>query len=112
MGKTFTLWATILSWADADTARGYLSLGFDCYLGSIGHPIRMRSALIQAPELKTPEGIAALRFVEQLVPPGEYPVISYKPDNYGRPLVDYMLPGNWLFSQALLQAGHARPYKR
>lgn len=112
-GKTFELWATVVAWHDGDTAYGWLDQGYWTYRGAAGKPIRMRCALIAAPELDEDGGIDAREYAKQLAPPGEYPCRAYKPDpdSFGRPLVDLMLPDGRLFSAAMLESGHASVYR-
>lgn len=112
MPKTFVLWTTVLRWVDGDTYAGFIDQGFNDFLGSIGNPVRCRLALINAPEIRTDAGVAALRYAEQIAKPGEYQCISYKPDEYGRPLVDLALGDGRMFSEAMIQAGHAVVYRR
>jgi endonuclease YncB( thermonuclease family) len=107
--KTFTMWALVVRWVDGDTFAGVLDQGLYTYRGSLSSPIRMRCAIINAPEIKTPTGPLAKAYAEELAPPGEYPCLSYKPDEYGRPLVDLLLPGG-RFSDLMLAAGHATVY--
>lgn len=110
--RRFMLWVSLLRWHDGDTFMAVVDQGFWTYRGRVDKPIRVRCALIQAPELGTTEGPAALAFANSLAPPGEYPVWSYKPDpdNYGRPILDLILPDTRLFSAAMLAAGHAVRY--
>jgi endonuclease YncB( thermonuclease family) len=70
-------------------------------------PIRHRCWGINAPELKTgAPGSAARDFAASIAPPGVYEAVSYKPDDFGRPLVDLVLPTG-LFSETMISAGHA-----
>jgi len=110
--KRFQLWVKILDWHDGDTAHAVLDQGYWTYRGATDKPVRVRCALINAPELDTPAGPPARDFAAQLAPPGDYPCWSYKPDpdNYGRPLLDLILPDGRLFSTVMLEAGHAIPY--
>lgn len=112
--KRFQLWTTVVAWIDGDTYRGVVDHALWKYTGQINKPVRVRCALIAAPELNEGGGIAARDYAEQLAPPGEYPCWAYKPDpdNFGRPLIDLILPDGRLFSGAMLDAGHAGPYTR
>lgn len=112
LARTYTLWTTILRWVDGDTYSGFISLGFHTYLGSVEDPIRIRCALIQAPELKAAGGTSAKAHAEEIAPLGERQCVSYRPDEYGRPLVDLILPDGRLFSDVMLESGHAVPYVR
>jgi endonuclease YncB( thermonuclease family) len=81
------------------------------YRGRLDKPIMFRCALIDAPELPTPEGLAALDYARSIVPLGEYACVSTGLDEYGRPLLD-LITERGLFSDAMLGSGHAVPYKR
>lgn len=86
-------------------------------------PLRHRCALIQAPELEKelvsnpagqplPGRLALLRAVE-LAPPAVYDCFTFKSDdNFDRPLVDLILRDGTRFSDAMLKAGHAKPFRR
>jgi endonuclease YncB( thermonuclease family) len=108
--KTFRLWAQVVRWVDADTCHAVIDQGFYTYRGRESKTVSCRCTLINAPELPTPEGQAAFDYACKLVPLGEYECISYKPDEYGRPLIDLILPDGRLFSAAMLAAGMAVPY--
>ena len=110
MAKTFILWVTLIRWIDGDSFYAVLDLGMRTYLGRTDKPISIRCALINSPEMSTPGGLPAKVYAEQVAPPGEYRCVSYKPDNYGRPLVDLELPQG-MFSQIMTNAGFAEPYK-
>jgi endonuclease YncB( thermonuclease family) len=109
-GKQFGLWIQVIDWFDGDTLHGVCDLSSHVYLGSCAHPIRFRCSEINAPELHDPGGVEARDFAAQLVPPGEYPCWSTGLDNYGRPLIDIILPNGELFSQAMVESGHAVKY--
>lgn len=93
---------------DGDTVVCDLSLGYGVWL--MARPVRL--AGIDAPELPTPEGIAAKRALESMV--SESPSILFFPDSrerkdkYGRFLG--RLVGKEDFAPALVRLGHARPY--
>jgi endonuclease YncB( thermonuclease family) len=108
--KVFVLYTTVLRWIDGDTYSGVLDLGMRTYQGTHTKPVAVRCALINTPEMSTPEGLPAKVYAEHIAPPGEYRCVSYKPDNYGRPLVDLELPQG-MFSQLMISAGHAVLYK-
>ena len=119
MTKHFQLWCTVERWHDGDTFYGVVDQAYWTYRGRDTRPIRCRAALIQAPELvmagqPNPAGADALGFAAQLAPPGDYPCWAYKPDpeEYGRPLLDLILPDGRLFSEVMLTSGHAVPYRR
>jgi len=110
--KTFQLWVQVLDWHDGDTFHGILDHGCFIYRGTVAKPLRYRCALINAPELDTSTGPAARDYANLIAPPGEYACISTGIDTYGRPLLDLMLSGGFLFSEAMMAAGHVVPYKR
>jgi endonuclease YncB( thermonuclease family) len=110
-GKTFGLWVEVFDWYDGDTFHGVLDHGCRLYRGASGAPERFRCALIDAPELHDDGGQAALSAAMLLAPPAKYPCVSTSLDTYGRPLLDLQLPNGWLFSAAMIHAGHAVPYK-
>lgn len=119
--KTFGLWAAVWRWHDGDTFLGVLDHGLGWFQGAglkiefdsiVIEPIRHRCWGIDCPELKAdrrpnPAGIAARVRAETLVPPGLYPAMSYKPDDFGRPLVDLVLPDGRLFSEVMIEDGFA-----
>lgn len=105
----FQLWVEVFDWYDGDTCHASVDLSCHVYLGTRDHPVRIRCAHINAPELSTKEGPAAKKYAQQLAPAGRYPCISTGLDNYGRPLLDLELPDGRLFSQAMLDAGQAVP---
>jgi endonuclease YncB( thermonuclease family) len=116
--KTFQLWVSVIDWHDGDTWHGVVDQALWTYRGRDSKPVRCRAALIQAPELVVAgrldeRGLAARDFAATLAPPGDYPCWSYRPDpeNYGRPLLDMILPDGRLFSAAMIAAGYAVPYK-
>lgn len=112
MAKTFQLWVLVLNWYDADTFHGVLDHGCFIYRGTVAKPLRYRCSGIQAPELHTPAGPAALDYAKSLALPGEYPCMSTGIDTYGRPLLDLLLPNGFMFSEAMLTAGMATVYRR
>lgn len=109
--KTFRLWVTVIRWIDGDTFTGVIDQGYYTYKGRETKPIRIRCAIIQAPEMKQAGGPTALLYASEMAPPGEFECISYKPDEYGRPLLDLILPDGDLFSARMLAAGQAIRYK-
>ena len=111
MPKTFQLWVQLVTWRDGDSFRGVLDQGCFTYRGRLDKPIMYRCSLIDAPELPTEEGLAALEFARRMVPAGEYACISTGLDVYGRPLLD-LVTERGLFSEVMLGAGFAKPYKR
>lgn len=132
-GKSFQVWAAVDSWHDGDTFFGVVDQGYGEFrarrliLPDGGPPqlvpMRVRCALIDAPELKVngqpnPAGADALAYAVVLAPRGLYPCVTYRAteasedsDNFGRPLIDLILPDGRRFSEAMLNAGHAVPYR-
>lgn len=111
MPKTFQLWVQLVRWVDGDTLTGVLDCSNHIYLGRLDKPIRYRCSLIDAPELPTAEGLAALAFAQSIAPIGEYACLSTGLDEFGRPLLD-LITGSGLFSTLMLGSKHAIPYKR
>lgn len=111
--KQFRLWVTVVSWVDGDTFRGVLDHGCRIYTGSHSKPPRFRCGLIDAPEIGDPTGagVEARRAAERFAPPGEYECVSTGLDNYGRPLLDLLLPDTGRLSKAMLEGGYAEPYR-
>jgi endonuclease YncB( thermonuclease family) len=111
MAKFFQLWVTLVDWRDGDSFHGVLDQGCFVYRGRLDKPIMYRCALIDTPELPTPEGVAALEYARRIVPPGEYPCISTGLDEYGRPLLD-LITHEGRYSDIMLGTGHAKRYRR
>lgn len=113
--KEFRLWVRVLRWVDGDTFTGVLDQGYLTFCGRESDPVRFRCALINAPETKgdtLKAGLAAWTYAHELAPEGDYPCQAFKQDEFGRLLVDLILPDGRLFSDAMLTAGHAVPYTR
>lgn len=125
---TFQERVAVSRWHDGDTFYGVLDQGVGIFRGGglridpasgevVVVSIRMRCALIQAPELMVdgrmnPAGQDALNYAKFLVAPGVYPCITYKADDvFDRPLVDIILAEEMLFSSEMLAAGQAVPYR-
>jgi endonuclease YncB( thermonuclease family) len=104
-----TVWtvpATILRWLDSDTAECELDLGF-----AIFHRAKVRIDGLNAPELNTPEGQKALAWTRAFLPAGLKVIVTSRQwDKYGRVLGTLRLPDGSDYGQALIAAGHARPY--
>jgi micrococcal nuclease len=103
--------AKIASVYDGDTLRADIDLGFGTWIAR--QNIRLYG--IDAPELGTPDGLAARDWLRNLLPVGtDIVLITYKDkgDKYGRYLGDIYLPPDLVTSlnQKLIDAGHARPY--
>jgi endonuclease YncB( thermonuclease family) len=112
VAKTWQIWVTVYDWHDGDSAHCSADLGCRVYIGSQAHPALLRCALINAPELSTgAPGQAATAYATHIAPPGEYPALSTGLDNYGRPLIDLVLPNGRMFSDEMLESGHAVRYR-
>lgn len=80
--RKWTVPATVIDVVDGDTIRLQLDLGWN-----VTYTARARIAGINAPEIKTPEGIAAKQYAQTVLKPGdEVTFISHSLDKYGRPL--------------------------
>lgn len=93
---------------DADTLVATCDLGWQIrWVGKV------RLLGVDAPELFTPEGLAAKAFVEGLLPPGAgFVLASQKLDSFGRSLGLVWLPDGSELGARLIEAGHAVPYDR
>lgn len=125
MSRDFQVWVGITGWYDGDTCYGVLDQGVNVYragdisvqlVGGVWQvvlkPWRHRIALIQAPEIGTAGGPAAKAYAEHLAPPGLYRCHTYKDtEEYGRPKIDPILTDGRRFSDAMLAAGMAIPYR-
>lgn len=105
--------ATIVEGHDGTGAYDGDSIHIDIDLGFRAHWIGLaRLSGIDAPELPTPEGIAARDFLRGLLPVGTVVVVdSWELDKYGRPLLDVYRrsDGKWV-NEEMLTSGHAVPY--
>lgn len=89
MARKWTVPAIVLNVVDGDTVRVQLDLGWH-----ITYTTRVRVAKINAPELKTPEGVTAKAYAQTLLKPGdEITFVSKGFDKYGRPLGDIIFGG-------------------
>jgi endonuclease YncB( thermonuclease family) len=97
---------------DADTLILHIDLGMHVWQ----HDVRIRAAGLNAPELSTVEGSAALRWVidwfGQHCPDGLLTVKTQKDrnDNYGRLLGTITAPDGACLNTELLATGHAVPW--
>lgn len=103
---------------DGDTIVCDIDLGFNIVLTDR----HVRVAHIDAPEKNTPEGKAAIRYLEyMLTPVTENGFTKYKPeivldimqhkaDKYGRLLAEVTIDGRRL-DKSMVEDGHARPYE-
>lgn len=98
--------ARVVRVIDGDSFHADIDLGFKMWLRQT-----VRVAGIDAPEKGKPGGAEARKFLEGLLP--EYKLVQLKtskPDKYGRVLAEVTVNGQSL-AQALVAAGHAKPYR-
>jgi len=80
----YTFKATVERVIDADTLLVHVDCGFETWTRQ-----RLRFRGIDAPEISTPEGQRAKRFIESRIKPNDFVVIkTYKSDKFDRYLVD------------------------
>ena len=92
---------------DGDTYRFFVWTGFTTYTAV---DVRLWGA--NAPELSTPEGQAALEFVDVLMPPGTQVLLTPERDfvmSFARFVCRVTLPDSSDLAAVLVQAGHAVP---
>lgn len=101
--RSWTVPAIVLAVVDADTVHLRLDLGWRIYFEA-----RCRIAGMNAPELSTPEGVAAKEYAQRQLPVG-LPIVfnSHSLDKYGRPLGAISVNGQD-YTTAAIAAGHAR----
>lgn len=101
----YTYAATIRRVIDGDTYELDVDLGLRVHLHA-----RIRLDGVDCPEQSTPQGVAATEHARGLLPEGARVVVATaKPDKYGRTLASVWVAGHNV-AQALIEAGHARPY--
>lgn len=100
--------AVVLNFHDGDTCRIDVDLGFGIH--ATGFSCRIYG--INAPELRTAEGIAALAAANDLCPPGTLvKVLSHSWDKYGgRFDGELTLPDGSDFAKHMIDQGQAVPY--
>lgn len=99
----WTVPATVLRVVDGDTVHLDLDLGW-----GIGIEKNCRILGINAPEMNTPEGVAAKAYASTLLTVGDIVVfLSHQLDKYGRPLGEIKRNGED-FAAQMLAAGHAK----
>jgi endonuclease YncB( thermonuclease family) len=105
----------IIRWIDGDTciveAEGR-QFPWDEYPVKGKH--RLRCIGYNCPEVKTPQGLAALNHVRILAPEGQFIYAKHGPrrlDKYGRWLAELIHtdPNRPQLAQAMISVGHARP---
>lgn len=100
----WTVPATVLRVVDGDTVHLDLDLGWD-----VGIKKNCRVLGINAPEMNTPEGVAAKAYASMLLNVGDAVVFtSHRLDKYGRPLGEIKYDGGGDFATNMLTAGHAK----
>ena len=100
----YTYRAAVEKVIDADTLWARINLGFRI---SVRQKLRLRG--LDAPELNTPEGQKAKKFVEaQLKPAATLIITTTKPDKYDRYLSDIWI-GDVNLNKLLLEQGLAKP---
>lgn len=90
---------------DGDTIDVEIDLGFD-----IWHKVRLRLAHIDAYELSTDMGKKARDYVKEALEGQMVEITTYKPDKYGRYLVEVFVKGNSV-NKNLVDIGFAKPYE-
>ena len=108
--------AVVTDWHDGDTCHVNLDLGFAVYIYGHdldGKPIFSCRVLgINAPELATDAGKAALATAQKLCPPGTHvSVVSHSFDKYGGRFDGAItLPSGVDFATAMVAANQAAPW--
>lgn len=100
--------ATVVRHVDGDTTHVAVDPGFDLEIR-----LTVRWAGLDAPELSTPEGKAALAWVESTMPVGSRVLLRTRKDHrekFGRYLGTFILSDGTNVNEALIAAGHAVPY--
>jgi endonuclease YncB( thermonuclease family) len=106
----------VRDWRDGDTCHVDLDLGFGVILTARDLDgkgvLSARIFGINAPELNTDAGKAALAYASQVCPPGtKVTVVSHGWDKYGGRFDGALtLPDGRDFAQAMIAAGQAVPY--
>jgi len=113
--QMYTYRCKIVKIVDGDTVDVDIDLGFGTWI----HNERVRLNGIDAPESRTSDkvekkfGMAAKARVQELLPVGDYFVITTKLSNekYGRTLGNFLLGDIYTtVSSTLIEEGHAVPY--
>lgn len=100
--------AVILDHHDGDTSHVLVDAGFDLDIH-----LTVRWFGVNAPELSTPEGKAALAWVNQQLPPGGrclFKSAKDPRDKYGRYLATFFTIGGVNVNELLVSTGHAVAY--
>jgi endonuclease YncB( thermonuclease family) len=100
---TWTYPGIVRDWHDGDSPHMDMDLGFYVHWVRTG-----RIYGINAPELVTSEGKAALAAAVAICPPGtEVKVLSHQLDKYGRALISLTLPDGTDFAQRMIDSSNA-----
>jgi len=105
--------ARVITHVDADTTRFTVDMGFD-----VNVKMTIRWQGINAPEISTAEGKAALTWLSERLTPGEMCIlqtIKDKREKFGRFLgtvyaLDTYVEGETSLNQQMIDAGHAVAY--
>jgi micrococcal nuclease len=107
LGRMWTYPATVVHVTDGDSFQARLCTG-----SPIDYHIAVRVGHVNAPEKTTPDGVAALGWARQTLPPGlPVTVVASRLEKYGRLLATVALPDGTDYAAQLLAAGHAVPYE-
>jgi endonuclease YncB( thermonuclease family) len=103
---SFQYQATVVRVIDADTYELSVDLGFRVF---VNLEVRVRG--VDSPELNTPEGQAAKKYAEGLLPTNQKVVIVTHKNrrSFTRWVADVYIGGTRSVAQVLLEAGHAVP---
>jgi endonuclease YncB( thermonuclease family) len=107
-GEPFWYRATVLEVHDGDTVDVWVDLGF-----RHRWQVAIRLFGINAPELSTPEGVAARDHLNQLLTrTGDLYLRSHKDqaDKYGGRWLGELFLGEENINQTMVKDGHAKPY--
>jgi micrococcal nuclease len=113
----YEYYAKVLEVHDGDTVVVDIDLGFSTH----ATPIHIRMKGIDAPELRTPEGVVARDFLKEQLPVGGWVIIKTErvpmvkgdePDKYGARWLGVLFDVNTYasFNQLMIDSGHAVPY--
>lgn len=104
MTHKWTVPAIVINVVDGDTIRLQLDLGWH-----VTYTARVRIAGINAPEMKTPEGIAAKQYAQSVLRSGDEVIFtSTSLDKYGRPLGHLIYGGARDFGEEMVLHGYAQ----
>lgn len=105
----FEYYATVLKVIDGDTVDFDVDLGFDVHMN-----MRVRLAGIDAPEMRTKDGMVSRSWLILKLPVGSKFLIRTDKDRkekYGRYLATvFPLDGSMSINDKMIEAGHAKKY--